>query len=154
MAEKAGGLMLEMSRVFHDRPSRLFSIFSDPDELSKWWGPEGFATLTLDFRPSTGRRYRIEMQPSEGEVFFLIGEFREVDPPRRLTYTFEWEDPDPDDVETIVDLSFRAVDDSTEVTLIQGPFKTEARRSLHRTGWTDGFNKIARMLSMDGKANS
>ena len=31
---------------------------------------------------------------------YLTGEFRDVDPPARLTYTFVRGDPDPDDVET------------------------------------------------------
>jgi uncharacterized protein YndB with AHSA1/START domain len=97
-------------------------------------GPKGFTIPSLKFRPSTGNGYRIEMQPPDGEAFFLTGEFREVDPPRRLTYTFEWEDPDPEDVEILVDLSFRDLGESTEVVLTQGPFKTEARRSLHHDG--------------------
>ena len=35
------------------------------------------------------------MQPPEGDPFYLTGEFREVDPPARLAYTFVWEDPIP-----------------------------------------------------------
>jgi uncharacterized protein YndB with AHSA1/START domain len=146
MAEQTDALMLEMSRVFPGSQSAVFSLFADPHQLARWWGPEGFATPTLDFRPSAGERYRIEMQPPDGEAFYLTGEFREVDPPQRLAYTFEWEDPDPDDVETLVILSFRDLGGSTEVTLSQGPFKTEARRSLHHHGWTDGFDKIDRLL--------
>jgi len=44
------------------------------------------------------------MQPPEGDRFYLTGEFREVDPPARLAYTFIWEYPDPDDVEMLVEL--------------------------------------------------
>ena len=77
--------------------------------------------------------YRIEMQPPEGDAFYLTGEFREVDPPARLAYTFVWEDPDPDDVETVVELSFRDLGESTEVAFTQGPFKTEARRGFTGT---------------------
>jgi uncharacterized protein YndB with AHSA1/START domain len=87
------------------------------------------------------------MQPPEGEPFYLAGVFREVDPPARLAYTFAWEDPDPDDVETLVDLSFRDRGGSTEVTLTQGPFKTEARCALHRDGWTDSFNKLEALIA-------
>ena len=87
------------------------------------------------------------MQPPEGDRFYLTGEFREVDPPAHLAYTFAWEDPDPDDVDTVVDLSFRDLGQSTEVALAQGPFKTEARRRLHRDGWTDSFDKLERLMS-------
>jgi uncharacterized protein YndB with AHSA1/START domain len=87
------------------------------------------------------------MQPPEGDPFYLSGEFREVDPPARLAFTFVWEDPDPDDVENLVALSFRDLGEATEVALSQGPFTTEARRALHRDGWTDSFDKLERLIS-------
>ena len=125
----------------------MFAAFIDPNELARWWGPEGFSTPSLEFDPRVGERYRIEMQPPEGDAFYLTGEFRVLDPPSRLAYTFRWEAPDPDDVETLVDLSFRDLGESTEVALNQGPFKTEARREPHRGGWTDSFNKLEALLS-------
>ena len=86
------------------------------------------------------------MQPPEGPRFSLTGEFRAVDPHARLAYTFAWEDPDPDDLATLVDLSFRDLGESTEVALRQGPFRTQARRRLHRDGWADSFDKLERLL--------
>ncbi len=87
------------------------------------------------------------MQPADGDPFYITGEFREVDPPARLLYTFVYEDPDPDDVETLAELSFRDLGESTEVVFTQGPFKTEARRELHRNGWTDSFDKLEQLIS-------
>ena len=87
------------------------------------------------------------MQPPDGDRFYLTGEFREVDPPARLAFTFAWEDPHPDDVETLVGLAFRDLGESTEIALVQGSFKTEARQELHRNGWTDSFDKLERLVS-------
>ena len=147
MATRSDGLTLEMNRTLPAAPSLVFEVFTDPNELARWWGPEGFSTPSLAFDPRVGASYRIEMQPPEGHVFSLTGEFRVVDPPARLAYTFRWEDPDPDDVETVIDLSFRDLGESTEVVFTQGLFKTEARRALHRDGWTDSFNKLEALLS-------
>ena len=141
--------MLEMERVLPAAPPIAFAAFSDADELAKWWGPEGFTVPSLEFQARVGERYRIEMQPPEGDPFHLTGEFREVDPPNRLAYSFVWEPPDPDDVETVVSLSFRAVGEFTEVTFVQGPFRTEARRALHRDGWTDSFDKVERLIARE-----
>jgi uncharacterized protein YndB with AHSA1/START domain len=138
----ANGLALELRRVLPAAPPEVFRLFSDADELAKWWGPAGFSVPSLDFNPAVGSSYRIEMQPPEGDAFYLTGEFREVDPPTRLSFTFVWEPADPDDVETLVELSFRADGDSTEVDFRQGPFKTEERRELHRNGWGDSFEKL------------
>jgi uncharacterized protein YndB with AHSA1/START domain len=147
MEVRSDELMLAMERVLPAAPPVVFAAFSDADELAKWWGPKGFTTLSLEFRPRVGDSYRIEMQPPDGEPFHLIGEFREVDPPARLAFTFVWENPDPDDVETVASLSFRDRGGSTEVALTQGPFKTEARRALHRDGWTDSFDKLERLIA-------
>jgi uncharacterized protein YndB with AHSA1/START domain len=146
MPAQSGGLTLEIKRVLPAVPSFVFGAFSAPDELAKWFGPEGFTIPGLDFNPRVGDSYRIEMQPPEGDPFYLAGEFREVDPPARLAYTFAWEDPDPDDVENLVEQSFRDLGESTEVVLTQGPFKTEARRELHRNGWTDSFHKLDQLI--------
>jgi uncharacterized protein YndB with AHSA1/START domain len=143
---QAAGLTLEIERVFRARPAVVFRAFSDPDELAKWWGPRGFSTPRLELHARVGAVYRVEMQPPEGACFSLTGEFRAVDPPARLAYTFVWEDPDPDDLDTLVDLSFRDLGSSTEVALRQGPFKTQARRRLHRDGWADSFDKLERLL--------
>jgi uncharacterized protein YndB with AHSA1/START domain len=145
MSPSSHELVLEIERVLPATPEVVFGTFTEP-ELPKWWGPEGYAVANLEFEPRVGTRYRIEMQPPEGDSFHLTGEFREVDPPDRLSYTFVWEPPDPDDVETLAELSFRDLDGSTEVRFTQGPFKTEARRDLHREGWSDSFDKLERLL--------
>ena len=147
MGPQSDELALEIQRTLAAVPSVAFGAFSDSSELANWWGPQGFTPPSLDFHPLVGDSYRIEMQPPEGDSFYLTGEFREVDPPVRLAYTFRWEDPDPDDIETLVTLSFRDLGESTEVALTQGPFKTEARRALHRDGWTDSFDKLERLIS-------
>ena len=146
MAE-SDALTLGMKRLLPARRALVFELFTDPNQLARWWGPEGFSTPNLEFDPRVGESFRIEMQPPESDVFLLTGEFREVDPPTHLAYTFRWEEPDPDDVETLVDLSFRDLGESTEVVFTQGPFKTEARLALHRDGWTDGFGKLDELLS-------
>jgi uncharacterized protein YndB with AHSA1/START domain len=147
MAGRSDELTLDMKRVLAAAPSIVFGAFVEPNELRQWWGPEGFTTPSLEFDGRVGASYRIEMQPPEGDPFYLTGELREVDPPSRLAYTFIWEDPDPDDIPTLVSLSFRNLGESTEVGLTQGPFKTEARRALHRDGWTESFDKLERLIS-------
>ena len=87
------------------------------------------------------------MQPPDGKSFSIFGAFRDVDRPARLAYTFAYEEPDDDDIETLVALTLRDLGGSTEVVLTQGPFKTEARRALHRDGWTDSFDKLDRFIS-------
>jgi uncharacterized protein YndB with AHSA1/START domain len=137
---------LEIKRVMPAARADVFAAFSSADELATWWGPEGFSVPSLEFKPRVGDGYRIEMQPPEGDPFHLTGEFREVDPPARLAFTFVYESPDPDDVENLVELSLQDLGESTEVLFTQGPFKTEPRLELHRDGWTDTFDRLERHI--------
>jgi uncharacterized protein YndB with AHSA1/START domain len=141
-----GELTLEIKRVFPGARPVVFEAFTDPDVLMKWWGPEGFTIPSLDYAPSVGAGYRIEMKPPGGDPFYLRGEFREVAPPERLAYSFAWEEPDPDDVENLVALSFQDLGSSTAVLLHHQPFKTEARRELLHNGWTESFDKLQGLL--------
>jgi uncharacterized protein YndB with AHSA1/START domain len=135
-------LSLELTAVLGRLPERLFTSFVRSGELARWWGPHGFSTpeVELDARP--GGRYRFTMQPPDGDAFHVTGEFLEVDPPRRLSFTFAYEEPAPDDRETVVVLDLRSTGDGTEISLTQGPFATEERRDLHRAGWTESFERL------------
>jgi uncharacterized protein YndB with AHSA1/START domain len=144
----SGELTLELTRILPAAPPVVFGAFSEPNELAMWWGPRGFTTPTIEFDPRVPGTYRIEMQPPAGDSFYLTGEFREVDPPALLVFTFIWEDPDPDDVPTLVGLTFRDLGEATEVAHTQGPFRSEARRAVHRDGWKDSLDRLERLLSV------
>jgi uncharacterized protein YndB with AHSA1/START domain len=147
MAPRRRHLRLRMKRVLHAPRSVVFRALTQPEELAKWWGPHGFTSpsVEVDLRP--GGRYRILMQPPEGDAFYLTGEFREVDPPARLAYTFRWEDPTPDDRETMVTLSLRDLGEATELLFTQAGFAAERRRALHKAGWTDSFDRLRELLA-------
>jgi uncharacterized protein YndB with AHSA1/START domain len=125
---------------------RVFRALSEPAALATWWGPSGFTTPELDLQLTVGGRYRFLMQPPEGEPFHLAGEFLEIEPPRRLVYTFRWEEPDPDDQETVVSLTLEALDEGTRLSLSQGEFRTDARLALHRNGWTESVVKLREVV--------
>lgn len=147
MTEESDGLMLHLERALSAPRPAVFTACTEPEELAKWWGPSGFTAPSVELDPRVGGSYRIGMQPPEGELFYLTGEFREVDPPARLSYTFRWEDPDPDDQETIARLSFQEIGKNTELVLDQGPFGTQGRFELHKEGWTDSFNRLEDLMS-------
>ncbi len=143
-------LTLRLQRVLPGTRERVFRACTEPDELAQWWGPHGFTTPNVELDLRVGGRYRIAMQPPDGEVFHLAGEFRTVDPPALLEYTFRWEPPDPDDRETIVTVSLRDLGESTEFGLVQSGFATEERVALHDRGWTDSLERLHGLLSSPG----
>jgi uncharacterized protein YndB with AHSA1/START domain len=143
----SGALTLRLDRVLPAPRPRVFSACIEPADLAQWWGPHGFTTPEVDVDLRIGGTYRFGMQPPDGELFHLSGEFQEIEPPARLVYTFRWEEPDPDDRETVVTLSLNDRGDSTEVVVVQSGFATEARRALHVDGWTDCLDRLQGLMS-------
>jgi uncharacterized protein YndB with AHSA1/START domain len=98
MSDASGPLVLELRWTLGTSPQRIFRALTDPAELPTWWGPSGFTTPEIRIDLRVGGGYRFGMQPPDGDLFHLVGEFLEIDAPHRLAYTFRWEDPDPDDL--------------------------------------------------------
>jgi uncharacterized protein YndB with AHSA1/START domain len=138
----ADGLSLELTTLVRDEPDRLFGRLVSGAEVARWWGPHGFTTPQVELDAVPGGQYRFTMQPPDGDAFHVTGTFLEVDRPRRLAYTFRYEEPAPDDRETVVVLSLVARADGTQITVSQGPFATDERRDLHLTGWTESLERL------------
>ena len=145
-------LSLHLERVLSAPREIVFGMFAEPELLAQWWGPDEFTSTPVELDLRVGGRYRIEMQPPEGESFVLAGEFRIVDPPTRLVYTFRWEPPDVDDRETVVVLSFRNRGGSTVLTVDQQQFANEARLVLHEQGWSDSVKHLQALLAGRGRS--
>jgi uncharacterized protein YndB with AHSA1/START domain len=80
-----------MSRVFDAPRALLFKVFLDPESIPHWWGPRGTTTIVdqMDVRPGGAWRY-VHRGPDGSESGFR-GEYREIVPPERIVYSFEWE---------------------------------------------------------------
>jgi uncharacterized protein YndB with AHSA1/START domain len=141
-----GGLVLRLRRILPAPRASVYRALTEPTELAKWWGPHGFTAPSVEFDPRVGGRYRIAMQPPDGELFHLAGEVRGVDPPAELAYTFNWDPPHPDDRQTLVTLTLAGLGERTELRLTHAGFATEARRLLHEAGWTDSFARLEQLL--------
>jgi uncharacterized protein YndB with AHSA1/START domain len=140
-------LVLRIERLLPAPRAAVYEAVTDPEQLREWWGPRGFAIPAIDFVPQAGRGYRIAMQPPEGDLFHLSGEFRAVEPPVRLALTFRWEPPDPDDRDTLATLALEERGAETLVRLAQGAFATEERLALHRSGWSESLDRLAELLA-------
>ena len=81
-----------MTREFDAPRELVFEAHSKCEHLEKWWGPRKYtlAVCELDFRP--GGKYRFLHRGPDGlEEHGFRGEYREIVPPERIVWTFEWE---------------------------------------------------------------
>ena len=72
----------------------------------------------------------------------LVGEFREVTPPRRLVYTWQWVEGVPDQRESLVTVEFRDLDGRTEVVLVHDNFVGPGPVEMYDEGWRSGLEKL------------
>lgn len=137
---------LNLKRIFSAPRDKVFKAWTDPEELKKWWGPDGYATPTAEVDLRIGGTYRFGMMKlPNGEIFYLAGTFREVRPPKRLVYTWRWE-AEPERGETLVTVEFRDRGGSTEVVVTHELFPTEKARQDHEKGWSSCLDRLARVL--------
>ena len=133
---------LLIQRTFDAPPSLMFALWSDPEHFKRWMGPEGFTCVEVEIDFRVGGAYRVLMiSPEHGENPFS-GVYQEIEPNRRLVFTFKWDNDGPSSgVETLVTLTFDERDGKTVQTFHQTPFTSVARRDSHVGGWTSVFEK-------------
>jgi uncharacterized protein YndB with AHSA1/START domain/DNA-binding transcriptional ArsR family regulator len=130
-------------KVFKADREKLFRAFSDPEIMRQWFfaGEEGWsADVTNDFR--VGGHYRIDMHEPDGSTYSHQGEYREIDPPHKIVFTWN-----SDFVEgTQVTVEFREADNGTEVILTHEFLPNEEQREGHRRGWNGCLGNLEKML--------
>jgi uncharacterized protein YndB with AHSA1/START domain len=136
---------LRLERLIPSPPDVLFAFWTEPAKLLTWWGPEGYeaAVHSLDTKP--GGRWRITLRRSNTGLRAVSGVYRIVEPPRRLAFTWAWEDESGTrGQETEVMVTFEATPGGTRLVLVQQRFESKQARDNHTVGWSSGFDRMAR----------
>jgi uncharacterized protein YndB with AHSA1/START domain len=136
---------LVMTRVFMAPRELVFRAHVDPALIPQWWGPRGNTASVekLDARPGGAWRFVVRRDDGSGEVAFF-GEFREVVPPERFTWTFGFDGlQGPPGLETYV---FEEHDGQTTLTSTGYFSSAEERDAVLASGMEAGANESADRL--------
>ena len=133
-----------------DAPRELvWNMFTDPDEVAKWWGPEHFTTprekIEYDLKP--GGVSRLTMVGPDGEEFPNNGHFGVVEPPARLS-SIETEIPHPlmESAETMIEF-FDLGDGRTKVVVTSRLIASDELPDMANAGWNSQFDKLVALLA-------
>lgn len=85
-------MSVRISRAINAPRERVFGAWTDPQQLARWWGPDGFTNPVCDIDARPGGKMRIHMRAPDGTVYPMTGTFREIDLPQRLVFTAVAED--------------------------------------------------------------
>src|SRR3712207_815152 len=86
---RRGDREIVMTRVFDAPRELVFEAHSRCEHVKQWWGRGNPLDCEMDFRPGGSYRF-VEHAPDGGEYAFR-GEYREIERPERIVWTFEWE---------------------------------------------------------------
>lgn len=136
-------LTLKVTQKVPASPERVFDAWLQPEMLSRFMitGP-GAGVKSAKTDPRKGGKYEIVMTNEMGEIPHW-GEYREIDRPNRLVFTWNSPHAAPD---SLVTLTFEPSGDETLVTLVHEKFPSEGSRDGHTKGWTCILATLAEKL--------
>lgn len=137
---------LRIERLIAAPLEQVFSFWTDPKLLVKWWGPEGFDIPVSAFDLRVGGHWTTTMRRPDKSEATVSGVYRKIEPPRRLEFTWAWnDDKGQRGHETVVTITCDTAPGGTRLVLLQREFQTKESRDQHNDGWSSSFNKLARM---------
>jgi uncharacterized protein YndB with AHSA1/START domain len=134
---------LVITRVFDAPRDLVFAAWTDPSSAARWWGPQGYTTISCEIDARPGGAWTRRLRSPEGREVFMRGIYREVVAPERLVFTLAIES----DPETLVTITFADVGGKTELTLREAVFETVAARDSHVAGWAGALERLAAFLA-------
>jgi len=125
---------VEREIVIDARPETVWELLVDPRQMPRWMGQ----AATVDLR--RGGRYRIDVIPGHA----ASGEFVEIDPPRRLVYTWGWEgDSSVPPSSTTVVFELLPRDKGTLLRLSHRDLPSAEAAASHAHGWDHYTERLA-----------
>jgi uncharacterized protein YndB with AHSA1/START domain len=137
---------LRMQRTFQAPAQAVFDAWTSEEVMRRWWHaahdwetPEAHVDLRL------GGEVRVVMRnPHTGDRYGGGGFYTEIDPPRRLAFTWIW---DGDDTRQLIEIDFEEVDGATTVRFTHRDLWSEEAVRSHEDGWSRAFDNLARTLA-------
>jgi uncharacterized protein YndB with AHSA1/START domain len=154
---------ITIERVFDAPVEKVWTAWTDPAEVSKWWGPKGFTSPENHIDLQVGGKYVFVMQGPAGtewdKPMYSGGEYTEVVPMKKLVYTDNFVDKDGNKVspevygmpadfpqDLVVTLTFEEVDGKTKLTLTHEGMPAGDMGDQTEAGWNESLDKLAAAL--------
>ncbi len=140
---------LVITRTFNAPRELVWKAFTDPSRAIAWWGPRPYPATAMEMDARVGGKWRICLTSvKDGEALWQHGEFRVVDEPERLVFTFVWEEEGEGGVENLVTIDFEDRRGKTLMTFRHSPFLSIGQRDGHNDGWSSAFDRLDELLAL------
>ena len=140
------GLKLTVTRVIAAPCAMVFRAWTDPKQLSQWFGPQDVQLVNLTAEVKVGGTFRIQMTSAKGD-HIAIGKYTEIVPNRRLRFTWSWEHYAMPD--SMVTVDFEDLVKTTRLTLLHEGLPDQEDVDQHTHGWTSLVEKFAGLMEQN-----
>ncbi|HVY90594.1 MAG TPA: SRPBCC domain-containing protein [Hyphomonadaceae bacterium] len=134
---------LLIEREFDAPVALVYRLWESRDHMLRWWGPEKFTCIDLDWELTPGARWRAVMASKEygRRVSRMGGAVREVERNKRIVFTFAWDADSGPPMDTVITVTFEEKDGKTIQRFHQVGLPDVATRDNHIGGWNSLLNK-------------
>jgi len=141
-----------LTRVFNAPRDLVFKAWTDPEQMAKWWGPDGFTNPVCELDARPGGKIRIDMRAPDGTIFPMTGTFYDVEEPTRLVFSQVAADHDGNALlkgHTVV--TFEDQGEKTKVTVRSSaigiaPVAADMLKGMEM-GWTQSLVRLDALVS-------
>lgn len=131
---------LTLRRRLNAPPAKVYAAWTDPEKMTRWFGPDAGAVRHAEADVRPGGRYAVIFHTEDGEEHNVSGTYREVVENEKLVFTWAW--ITTPERESLVTVALRPDGDGTMLTLTHEQFFDEAARDRHAHGWTGSLDKL------------
>ena len=137
---------LVLHRKFSVAPQKVWRAWTEPEALKGWFGPGGPQAVSVaDVDLRVGGCFRLVFGGADGNEHEAAGVYREVQPNRKLVFTWCWPRTTPDRVSQVTIL-LHPEGKGTDMEFRHEQFFDQAARDGHEKGWTQTFAKLELFL--------
>jgi uncharacterized protein YndB with AHSA1/START domain len=142
---------VRLHRVLATKPDKVYRAFTDADALAKWLPPNGFTCTVHHFDAKVGGTFKMSFRNfTTGDSHSFGGEYRELEPGKRVRYTDKFDDPNlPGEMQVTVEL--KAVLVGTELTIVQEGIPDAIPVEACYLGWQQSLLNLAVLTEPDIK---
>lgn len=143
---------LYISRFYPVSRQQVFRAWTDPKQVSRWWGPKDFTNPVCEIEPRVGGKLRITMRGPDGTDYPMQGIVTDFRANERFVFDYEALDAAGKPVlQGRVTVLFTEEDGKTRVSLstyAEG-LGLDAADKLEgmETGWNQSLDRFARIIN-------
>jgi len=141
-------LSLEIKRLIKAPRERVYAAWTDAAQMKEWFGPENVQTRDLITDARVGGTFRWDLTNPEGEEMTMRGEYRELQPGKKIVFTWQWaDDEDWENHISVVTVELDDADGGTNLRLPHEQLPSEESQDGHTRGWESALDKLEKLFS-------